>query len=168
MRLDIGQVLDVVGEKLEFAGVIDLSWVIRHGTKLFPDALAVEGAADNRAGVVTLRYQISGVMPFVCDRCLMQSERRISQRFEHPVVRSLEDPSLDDVFMTAPEGVLELDEIASSDLQLSLPQVFLCKEDCKGLCPRCGADLNQTNCGCRTDSGGPLEILKNLLNDEAF
>ena len=47
-------------------------------------------------------------MPFSCDRCLMQSERRISEQFEHPVVRELEDPSLDDVYLIAPEGVLEM------------------------------------------------------------
>lgn len=164
MTLDLKWVLDVVGEKLDFAGAIDLSWVTRHGSVLFPDALAVSGTASNRAGVVTLRYQISGVMPFSCDRCLMQSERRISEQFEHPVVRELEDPSLDDVYLIAPEGVLELDEIAGSDLQLTLPQVFLCKEDCRGLCPQCGADLNKTTCGCRPDEGDPrLQVLKNLL-----
>ena len=158
MTLDLKRVLDVVGEKLDFAGAIDLSWVTRHGSVLFPDALAVSGTASNRAGVVTLRYQISGVMPFSCDRCLMQSERRISEQFEHPVVRELEDPSLDDVYLIAPEGVLELDEIAGSDLQLTLPQVFLC------LCPQCGADLNKTTCGCRPDEGDPrLQVLKNLL-----
>ena len=164
MTLDLKRVLDVVGEKLDFAGAIDLSWVTRHGSVLFPDALAVSGTASNRAGVVTLRYQISGVMPFSCDRCLMQSERTISEQFEHPVVRELEDPSLDDVYLIAPEGVLELDEIAGSDLQLTLPQVFLCKEDCRGLCPQGGADLNKTTCGCRPDEGDPrLQVLKNLL-----
>lgn len=164
MTLEIKRVLDVVGEKLDFAGAIDLSWVVRHGAVLFPDALAVEGEISNRAGVVTLRYQISGAMPYVCDRCLMQSERSISEQFQHPVVRELEDPSLDDVYLIAPEGVLKLDEIAGSDLQLSLPQVFLCKDDCRGLCPQCGADLNKTTCGCRADTVDPrLQVLKNLL-----
>ena len=164
MTLDLRQVLDVVGQKLEFAGAIDLSWIKRHGTTLFPDALAVEGEASNRAGVVTLRYQISGVMPFLCDRCLMQSERPIREQFEHPVVRELADQALDDVDLVLPEGLLELDEIAGSDLQLSLPQTFLCKEDCKGLCPQCGADLNKTTCGCRPDQGDPrMQVLNDLL-----
>ena len=50
MTLDLKRVLDVVGEELDFAGAIDLSWVTRHGSVLFPDALAVSGTASNRAG----------------------------------------------------------------------------------------------------------------------
>lgn len=164
MRISIKQVLDIIGEKQDFAGDIDLSWVMRHGEKLFPDALAVSGEVFNRAGVVTLRYQISGRMPFQCDRCLMQSEQNFQKAFTHTVVASLEDAQLDDAFLTAPDGVLALDEIAGADLQLSLPQVFLCKEDCKGLCTVCGADLNSTNCGCTLESGDSrMAILKKLL-----
>lgn len=164
MKISVKQVLEIVGEKHDFAGAIDLSWVTRHGEKLFPDALAVEGSVFNRAGVVTLRYQISGKMPYGCDRCLMQLERTIQEEFSHTVVMGLEDEELDDVFLTAPDGVLALDEIAGADLQLSLPQVFLCKENCKGLCPGCGADLNKTNCGCTPEKGDPrMAILKNLL-----
>lgn len=164
MQISVKQVLDIIGEKQDFAGDIDLSWVIRHGEKLFPDALAVRGEVFNRAGVVTLRYQISGRRPFQCDRCLMQSEQTFQREFTHTVVAGLEDEELDDVFLTAPDGVLALDEIASADLQLSLPQVFLCKENCKGLCPVCGADLNTTNCGCVPETGDSrMAILKNLL-----
>lgn len=164
MQISIKQVLDIIGEKQNFAGDIDLSWVLRHGKKLFPDALAVSGEVFNRAGVVTLRYQISGRTPLACDRCLMQSERDLQETFTHTVVAGLEDDALDDAFLTAPDGVLALDEIASADLQLSLPQVFLCKTDCKGLCPVCGADLNTTNCGCKPEPGDSrMAILKNLL-----
>ena len=164
MKISVKQVLEVVGEQQDFAGAIDLSWVTRYGKKLFPDALAVAGTVYNRAGVVTLRYQISGRIPFRCDRCLMQSEYRVQEQFSHTVVSGLEDTALDDAFLTAPDGVLVLDEIAGADLQLSLPQVLLCKSDCKGLCPGCGADLNKTNCGCQPETGDPrMAILKNLL-----
>lgn len=164
MKLAIRQVLDIEGERLDFAGAVDLSWVKRHGETLFPEALAVAGTVENRAGVVTLRYQISGEMPYRCDRCLVQSKRAIRETFSHAVVRRLIDDALDDAFLTAPDDALLLDEIAGADLQLSLPQVFLCSEDCRGLCPVCGADLNQTECSCRRcDTGSKLEILKDLL-----
>lgn len=164
MRISVKQVLDIIGDRQDFAGDIDLSWVLRHGEKLFPDALAVSGEAFNRAGVVTLRYQISGRTPFVCDRCLMQSEQEFEKTFSHTVVSGLEDNALDDAFLTAPDGVLALDEIAGADLQLSLPQVFLCKDDCKGLCPVCGADLNKTNCGCEPEPGDSrMAVLKKML-----
>ena len=164
MEISLKEIFELVGTKEEFAGSLDLSWIERHGDKLFPDALAVRGYVENRAGIVTLRYQINGNLPFRCDRCLMQSELEVNKSFEHIVVQSLEDETLDDVYLTAPNGVLVLDEIAGTDLQLSLPQVMLCKEDCKGLCPMCGADLNSTDCGCKPETGDPrMAILKNLL-----
>lgn len=166
MKLFIRQVLDIAGEQQDFSGALDLSWVKRYGQSLFPNALAASGQVSNRAGVVTLRYQISGKVPFVCDRCLMQFERELCEEFTHTVVERLEDETLDDVFLLAPQGVLMLDEVASTDLQLSLPQVILCREDCKGLCPVCGADLNKKDCGCRPQTGDPrLQVLKDLLKN---
>ena len=164
MQISIKEIFEIVGSKQEFAGELELSWIARHGERLFPDPLAVRGEVVNRAGVVMLRYQISGKMPYRCDRCLMQSERKVDSSFEHIVVQSLEDETLDDAYLTAPDGLLVLDEIAGADIQLSLPQVMLCKEDCKGLCPMCGADLNKESCGCKPDDGDPrMAVLKNLL-----
>ena len=164
MQISIKEIFEIVGSKQEFAGELELSWIVRHGERLFPDPLAVRGEVVNRAGVVMLRYQISGKMPYRCDRCLMQSEKVIDEKYEHCVVQSLENQDLDDVYLTAPDGVLQLDEIAGADLQLSLPQALLCKEDCKGLCPQCGADLNTTICGCKPETGDPrMAVLKNLL-----
>lgn len=167
MKLDLSSITNQPGEEIDFAGKLDLSWVERLGESLFPESLAVRGRAENRAGVVTLRYQISGRMPFRCDRCLMQTERAVSETFSHTVVEALEDDALNDAFIVAPDKIVDLDGVAADDLQLLLPQVLLCREDCKGLCPVCGADLNQTNCGCRQNTGDArLAILRKLLDDE--
>ena len=164
MKISIKEIFEIVGLSEDFAGELDLSWITRQGEKLFHDALAVSGSVVNRAGIVTLRYQISGKIPFRCDRCLMQSELKLDRQFEHIVVQSLEDETLDDAYLTAPDVVLTLDEIAGADIQLSLPQVMLCKEDCKGICHMCGADLNKESCGCKPDDGDPrMAVLKNLL-----
>ena len=167
MELDIRRLLDLPGESLDFAGALDLSWIQRLGASLFPESLAVGGQAENRAGVVSLRYQISGVMQYSCERCLMQTRKPIQKTYEHTVVRSLEDDSLDDVFLLAPEGRIDLDPVAASDLQLDLPQVLLCKPNCRGLCPICGANRNETDCGCSSGQGDPrMAILKQLLEKE--
>jgi len=47
---------------------------------------------------------------------------------------------------------------------LEMDLVFLCSEDCKGLCPRCGADLNMTKCSCEPDvTDERLAVLKDIL-----
>jgi len=167
MELDVRRILDLPGEKLEFAGAVDLSWIQRLGASLFPESLAVGGQVENRAGVVLLRYQISGAMQYNCERCLMQTREPVRKAYGHTVVRALEDDSLDDVFLLAPEGRIDLDAVAASDLLLDLPQVLLCKPDCRGLCPKCGANRNETACGCSAEEGDPrMAILKQLLEKE--
>ena len=44
------------------------------------------------------------------------------------------------------KGLVDLTEMVNEKLLLSMPYSVYCKEDCKGLCPECGANLNQTNC----------------------
>jgi uncharacterized protein len=46
------------------------------------------------------------------------------------------------------EDTLPLEEIVSQQMYLEVPDKLLCREDCKGLCPTCGADLNEGACGC--------------------
>ena len=73
---------------------------------------------------------------------------------------------------TLAERVLRLvpdaGELVREDIILSLPYRFLCREDCKGLCPVCGKNLNTGSCGCRSGKVDPrLEILKKLIDDKA-
>ena len=64
MKISVKEIFEIVGLSKDFAGELDLSWITRQGEQLFPDALAVSGQIANRAGIVTLRYQISGKLPF--------------------------------------------------------------------------------------------------------
>ena len=65
MILSVEYVLDIEGEHLNFTGELDLQAVKRHGETLFHKLLAVDGAVRNQAGVVTLRYQISGDLQYL-------------------------------------------------------------------------------------------------------
>ena len=64
-----------------------------------------------------------------------------------------------------PTGNIDMDELVMTDVTLELQFRLLCREDCKGLCPICGADLNETTCNCNTTQIDPrLEKLKMLLD----
>ena len=66
--------------------------------------------------------------------------------------------------IVAENNSLDIDQIAEMALLLWLPAKQLCREDCKGLCPICGADRNEVDCGCDTRRVDPrLEGLKKLL-----
>ena len=59
---------------------------------------------------------------------------------------------------------LDLGEVVREQLILSVPMKRLCQEGCKGLCPKCGANRNRTDCGCVVEAADPrLAPLKKLL-----
>jgi len=64
------------------------------------------------------------------------------------------------------DGVIDLGELLHEQFYLTLPMKPLCREDCKGLCPVCGANWNQTTCACERRWEDPrLAGLKALLKD---
>ena len=65
-------------------------------------------------------------------------------------------------------AVLELDDAVRTAVLLELPSRILCKEDCRGLCAQCGANLNVNACSCQKDltSRNPFSALASLLNED--
>ena len=60
---------------------------------------------------------------------------------------------------------VDIDDLLESAFILGMDTIILCREDCKGLCPRCGADLNEGDCGCGKESDPRLAVLEQLLDD---
>jgi uncharacterized protein len=73
----------------------------------------------------------------------------------------LEGEDLDEYFYDEP--VISVAPIAEERIQMAVPMKPLCREDCRGLCPRCGEDWNVADCGCALESADPRwEVLRNL------
>ena len=60
---------------------------------------------------------------------------------------------------------MDLDELVRADLLLELPTKVLCREDCKGLCPKCGKDLNFGPCDCKKEIDPRWQALSDLFPD---
>jgi uncharacterized protein len=59
--------------------------------------------------------------------------------------------------------VIEVDHLVAEQIFLALPVKVLCSEDCKGICPGCGANLNEEPCRCKAERGqSPFEKLKSI------
>ena len=59
---------------------------------------------------------------------------------------------------------LDADRLVCNELSLNLPMKVLCKEDCKGICNRCGANLNYGTCGCDTRSLDPrMAVIQDIF-----
>ena len=58
---------------------------------------------------------------------------------------------------------IDVDEVVKEQILLAVPTRMLCREDCKGICPECGTDLNKGECACKKDDIDPRwAALKNL------
>jgi uncharacterized protein len=123
----------------------------------------VVGAITVRAGVVQLSAKATFVYHGRCDRCLSAFERTYDVPLEHILVATLEDEENDD-YILLDQYQLDLADLTMADILLELPYKSLCREDCRGLCSKCGKNLNEGECGCETKEIDPrLEPLRALL-----
>jgi len=69
----------------------------------------------------------------------------------------------DDEDVLLPPGHINLTDVLREEIWLAWPQNVVCRPECKGLCPHCGADLNRASCACTTDDEDhPFSALKNM------
>ncbi|MDB4905687.1 MAG: hypothetical protein JWO05_471 [Gemmatimonadetes bacterium] len=94
---------------------------------------------------------LTGMVTIPCRRCLTPTSEAVESEFHFILVEDGTEGADDDpdVFVI-PAGAHEADlaPIVREQWVLDAPQFLLCREDCKGLCPTCGADLNAGDCGC--------------------
>ena len=161
--IDLKQLFEIVGESVIIDVNLDIQEAKLGAKTLFVQPAHLSGTLQNRAGIVTLSYTVSANFHTDCDRCLAVVDTPVVFKFEHILVKQVNDDSNDD-FIVVPSLVLDLDELALSDIILELPSKVLCKEDCKGLCPLCGINLNEKSCTCTEKRIDPrLEVLSKFL-----
>lgn len=165
-------ILELEREPLVFelsiaAGAID------YGTETIQrEPLTVEGRADlieethgPRTVIHDIRVQgdYSGEFEIACARCLAPVRKRLGGHFD-VLYRPLgADQGATERSITASEteigyyqeSGLMLEDVLREQVLLSLPARTLCREDCKGLCPHCGRDLNTEQCVCETALADP-------------
>lgn len=161
MLLDLRSVFETEGSKKEISEELDEREYELFGTKPFVERISVRGEVSNRAGVVTLSVQVSFPLRVACDRCLEEFTRQYDYTFTHTLVRQLQDEWQD--YILVEDGMLDLEELILSDILLELPTKLLCKEDCKGLCPHCGCNLNHQSCDCNKAYHDPRWDVLNTL-----
>ncbi len=146
--MNIKNVLNVPGTAKDFAFEVDEARLEQVHGYAFHTPVSVTGGIVNRAGVVTLTMHITFSLLVQCDRCLKETVQDFSFDSLHTVVRELQSEEEAEGYIVARAESIDTAEIAMSDLLLELPSKLLCSEDCKGLCPVCGCDRNETDCDC--------------------
>ncbi len=164
MLLDLRSVFLNEDFVLQETYAFDMTDTVIDGIKPFGSDVTVEIRAENRAGIVRLFLATAFDLTKPCDRCGTEVTRGFHYDFEHYLVVSLSGDQNDD-YIETPDYTLDIDELLRSDILLELPLKYLCREDCKGLCPVCGANRNEVQCNCAVKSVDPrLEALRQFMN----
>lgn len=124
----------------------------------------VEGRASKKREEVRLLGKLDASVEVPCDRCTAPVNVPVNADFDvtylpaEALTVEAEATELqeDDLNFAAYEGgSIDIDELAREQILLALPTRQLCREDCKGLCPTCGADLNTHTCRCEQQEIDP-------------
>ena len=125
----------------------------------------VEGRVVNHAGALTLEGTARSRLELACDRCgqpFFRDKTVSLNALLSPDGEEGEDGEL----IPLENGQLDLDEAAATAFVLGMDTKNLCSDDCKGLCAKCGANLNREPCRCRPEVDPRLAALAQLLDDE--
>ena len=115
------------------------------------EPVQLSGRVENKAGVVTVKFQLSSTLSALCDRCLEPVSIPVSLQAVRILTRSDSETAEEEGYLAVPNGCLNTQELARCEIILNLPSRVLCQENCRGLCPVCGVNRNQTVCGCLTE-----------------
>lgn len=164
MILDLEPIFNNEGSSQSFDYELDLSAQCVSGEYPFQAPVHVYGAVHNTTGIVEINAEASFELRLICSRCAKRIAPQINTDIAHTLVTSLNDEDNDELLLIN-EMRFELDELVTEDIFLNLPSKFLCREDCKGVCPSCGKDLNEGQCGCVKPTDSRLEALRRLLDN---
>ncbi|CCO22529.1 YceD family protein [Maridesulfovibrio hydrothermalis] len=111
-----------------------------------------------------IRGRTSGSVTIACDRCTADYKHQISTEFdEFEQLAEADDDEPSPVVKTKEGLKLDIGALLWEHFVMALPVKPLCNDKCKGLCDKCGADLNKGNCKCEKEVGDPrLAVLRNL------
>ena len=102
---------------------------------LYTDPVEMEGTVERGPDILSFRGILKSSVEKVCGRCLKTVKETVGKQFVL-------------YYDVKGRDVIETLDDLREQLILDHEAVFFCREDCRGLCPQCGADLNQMACGC--------------------
>ncbi len=129
----------------------------------FLDPVSAEVRIIRSGDKIVVRGNVKTTIELECTRCLAPYSEKIDSSFDlvffpEEVVTFEEEIELKEEDLNTlyyKEGIIDIDRIIIDQINLSIPFKPLCSEECKGLCPVCGKNLNEGPCGCEVKKSDP-------------
>ena len=165
MRLDLHEIINIPGRAVSFDYCPDISDMSFDSVLEFTEPLRACGSIKNIAGVLTLTADLTADLMCQCARCLKEFPKHIAFTTEAIIADELQDEDNPDIFLLDGDYI-DVDEVIVTAFVLNMEQRFLCSEDCKGLCEKCGKNLNDGACDCAPEADPRLAALRQLLEKD--
>jgi uncharacterized protein len=160
MRCSVKDLLKNDGEVAEIGGTLEYEMLENNGDEIyFTTPISFSGELKNNNGEILASGDIEFDYKVKCHRC--GEEVTFSEKIS--VNEIFSNQSSDENYLLVGE-TLDLENMIIDNIRLSLPIKFLCKEDCKGVCTKCGINLNNEQCNCKEEKvDSRFEVLTTLL-----
>ena len=165
MLLDLKPILVTPGASLPFETHENLSDLVFGSCKPASKPVLAYGKVRNTAGVLELTGELTTTLHGVCDRCASEFTRAVQIPIHAVLVSEEELEQAEDEWVFGiHDGCADLTDIITTALVLNLDSQLRCRPDCKGVCFRCGKNLNEGPCGCRKEPDSRFAVLQQLLD----
>ena len=167
MLLGLSKIIDCPGASVTFSTSVDLSHLCYGVSYPVSEPVLAAGTVRNTAGVLVMTGEISTTIHGTCDRCAADFDRDVNIPIDVVLVTEMANEENEDEWVFPLEGdSADLYDIVRTVFVLNLDSKLLCKEDCKGLCHRCGKNLNDGPCNCQKELDPRFAALKQLLENK--
>lgn len=163
MIIDLKKIFVNEGSSMPLSYALDLSEVEYMGSHPLKEPVKINGSIENKASLIRFNAEISYDFCAPCDRCGVDTVKHHTVAVEKSLASSIEGDDSDTILLV-PDMKLDLDEFLYSEVIMSLPMKHVCSEMCRGICFKCGKNLNEGDCGCEKKEIDPrLAVLADLL-----
>ncbi len=144
---------------------LDLSDVSHSGAFPLKKPVMLKGAVSNTSSLIRFEAEITFEFDALCDRCGKPTVKTYKVPVSKSLATSIEAEDSDTILLV-PDMKLDVDDFLYTEVVVNLPLKHLCSENCKGICYKCGKNLNEGKCDCKDDDIDPrLAALRDLLNN---
>ena len=165
MLLGLRQIMDSPGATVSFSVSADLSDLLYGNSYPVSEPVLASGTVRNTAGVLVMKGSLTTCLHGVCDRCASTFDQDVEIPIDVVLVQELADEENEDEWVfPLVEDSADLDDIIRTVFVLNMDSKLLCKPDCKGLCCRCGKNLNDGKCDCQKELDPRFAALRQLLD----
>ncbi|MCR5845960.1 MAG: DUF177 domain-containing protein [bacterium] len=161
------------GSADKVSGVIELEpftlWGVEYS---IPEGISYSATLSNVGDAIVLVGDAQAEVVGECTRCLEPASNSFASDLDGYYTLSpesdVEGMEEDEYEPIGEDGIIDITECITSAILSEIPAIFLCKDDCKGLCPSCGCNLNEEQCDCasKPDPSNPFSILSQITFDD--